>query len=203
MQEGLEKTASCYGQIRLIRHQLSDIKGLRCTGQRTIRSRMNYLYRLARYRSDKEERPERMVIAAAQRARQYYDKNPVVTLSSNLLGRLELIVKASADQKDLSQKIGELRETARKPLENMKLGEQTLYDNLTATNLEVWCQTAVVEQWPSFVKFTEFLSRFWNEGKDLDASLNDAKLYKIYWQVFFRTLRKLYKLSPERREAHA
>jgi len=208
MQEGLgEKRHQGYGQIRFIRHQLSDIKGIcDALGAENNYKKPDELSLSACKILDqiKEERLERMVIAtAAQRARQYYDKNPAVTLSSNLLGRLELIVKASADQKDLSQKIGELRETARKPLENMKLGEQTLYDNLTATNLEVWCQTAVVEQWPSFVKFTEFLSRFWNEGKDLDASLNDAKLYKIYWQVFFRTLRKLYKLSPERREAHA
>ena len=127
------------------------------------------------------------------------------TLSSNLLGRLELIVKASADQNDLSKKIEELRKTARKQLEDMKLGEQTLYDNLTATKLEVWCRTAVETQWQSFAEFTEFLSKFWNEGKDLEASLNDEKLYKIYWQAFFRTLRKLYKLSPgqERRNAHA
>lgn len=207
MQEGLgEKRHQGYGQIRFIGHE---IKGF--YDKQEARSNYNKPDELSLWvckilEQIKEERLERMVIAtAAQRARQYYDGNSAVTLSSNLLGRLELIVKASVDQKDLSQKIGKLRETARKPLENMKLGEQTLYDNLTATNLEVWCQTVVKKQWQSFAEFTKFLSKFRNKGKDLEASLNDEKLYKIYWQVFFRTLRKLYKLSPgqEGREAHA
>lgn len=215
MQEGLgERRHQGYGQIRFIKYHLPEINRFYDEPDAgKDYKKPDELSPLAWkiLNQTKDKRLERMVIAtAAQRARQYYDgnsvgPNPKIILSSNLLGRLEAIVKASTGQDDLSKKTGELRETARKPLEDMKLWEQTLYSNLTATNLEVWCQTAVVEQWSSFVKFTEFLSKFWNEGKDLDASLNDAQLYKIYWQVFFRTLRKLYKLSSreERREAHA
>ncbi|MGI6033419.1 MAG: RAMP superfamily CRISPR-associated protein [Coriobacteriales bacterium] len=131
---------------------------------------------------------ERIVVATAnQRASEYYDKNKgKVKLSSNLLGRLERIVQDSTCQDELTDIIKTLRETALKPLTEMKLSDSTdssLFQELTDMKLDKWCKRHMGNEAELAMKFhTEFSLR------DLDTSL-----YKKYWQVFFRTLRKLYK----------
>lgn len=204
MQEGLgEKRHQGYGQIRFIRHHLTEINGFyneTVIRAQEVRPAVFSLAVRGILEAIRKEGFERIVTtAAALRAREYYDANsPNLVLSSNLLGRLETMVKASTSPQDLSDKTLKLRKPARERLEKMRLREQTLCQDLTASGIEDWCRAAAIEQCNLLMNFTQFLYGRNNQ----DNSLDYEPQYKAFWQVFFRTLRKLYKLG-ERREARA
>lgn len=196
MQEGLGEKRHRYGQIRFIRHYLAEVNGFYNEAVVRAQEMRPAVFSLAVrgiLKAIRNEGLERIVTtAAAQRAREYYDANsPSLILSSNLLGRLEAMAKASISPKDLSDKVLELRKPARERLKKMRLRQQTLCNDLTEPKIEEWCRAAVTEQCNLLTDFTRFLYGRNNQ----DNSLDYEQQYKIFWQVFFRALRKLYKFS--------
>lgn len=195
MREGLgERRNQGYGQIRFIRQ-------LPCPNQLYQQDNIPSSYEepdeissLAQtiLRKVQEDYIDRIVIAtAAERARQYYDKNYPLPLSSNLLGRLEAMVKESNGPDDLATRIKEkLQEKAKRPLQDMKLGGKCLYDDLTEVQLELWPEKETRDKWNIIVKVS----------RELDDKLNISVKYKLYWQVFLRTLRKLDKKPADKKK---
>jgi len=188
MREGLgEKRPLGFGQVRFVR-SLPEAEGFN-------KSELSPKYNKPENPSDLAKRimaqiykdsMERITVAtAAHRADSFCNKNNIQKLSSNLLGRLERMVQDSQNPGDLAGKINELREKAMKPLKELRLNESNLFEELTNMKLEDWLQNAVENE----LKLTNKLR------DEFDIKLNDADLYKKYWQVFLRTLRKRYKES--------
>lgn len=123
-----------------------------------------------------------VVAAAAKRSKEYYSGNKSIRLSSNLLGRLETICRNSKNAKDFAEKIEKLRETAREPLEKMCLCNRRLYDDLIGLKLETICPQYVQSD---HVKLLEKMAKFVGIAVTPD--------YKVFWRVFFQTMRKLQK----------
>ena len=128
---------------------------------------------------------ERVVIAtASQRASMYFrentDENDKDLLSSNLLGRLERIVQDSQSQRDLANMVSKLREKAIKPLQEIRLNQSNIFEELKDMKLENWCIRHMRDEARLAKTFQE----------EFGLSDLDPNLYKTYWQVFFRTLRK-------------
>lgn len=199
MQEGLgEKRHLGFGQVKFVR-SLPSVKEYYFSGLKKEFDKPGEITPLAERIIEQiyQDYYERVVLSAAnQRASNYYANNSNVRLSSNLLGRLERIVQDSQDPKDLAGKINELRAKARGPLIDMKLNDAELFEELTDIKLEQWRQVAAQAEWDLLRRFKH---EFGLEEKNVD-------LYKKYWQVFFRTLRQLYKaenISKERRDSNA
>lgn len=199
MQEGLgERRNQGYGQVQFIRQ-------IPYLNQFYDRSNLSTPYgkpdnftplSLNIITKAKKDYLERMIIAtAAKRARRYYENNITLSsnlatlVSSNLLGRLEAMVKESTSSADLSNKVKKLRETALKPLQETKVSGKSLYDDLTTLQLEVWCQ-AETDHWKGMQKFNKYI----------DDNIDVSSMYKIYWQVFLRVLRKLNKNAISKKE---
>ncbi len=128
---------------------------------------------------------ERIVLATAtRRASEFHKKNKEkVSLSSNLLGRLERMVQDAQNPEDLAGKIRELRGKAANPLYEMKLNHASLFEELTNMKLEDWCRGAVENEWKLANKLQE----------EFDIKQDASDLFRNYWQAFLRTLRQLYK----------
>lgn len=185
MREGIgEKCNLGYGQVRLVRCVPMPQESCKFIDYEypkpdelpsTVKKIMRTVY---------EERLLRLVVTvAAARAKEYYEENKTgQELNTSLLGRLERICEESSDIRDFSNSIQKLRPKAAKPLNEMMLGSSSLFNNLTATDLEKWCRKYEGE-WRSLEKTAEYLE----EPKSIDS------FYKDYWRVFFRTLRKLKK----------
>lgn len=195
MREGLgERRNQGYGQLRFIRQLPYPNQFYQPENTPSSYEKSDEISTLAKKILEliKEDYIERMVIAtAAERAGQYYYNNRPFQLSSNLLGRLEAIVKNSENPSDLTAKIDQLREKAKKPLQDTKLGGKSLYDDLTDVQLELWCEKETRDQWNIIVKVS----------RETDDKLNISYKHKqLYWQVFIRTLRKLDKKAADKKK---
>lgn len=194
MREGLgEKRNQGYGQVRFVRQLPCPNQFYHQDNIPTSYEKPDELSSLAQKILDrvKKDYIERMVIAAAaEKARKYYFENIPFPLSSNLLGRLEAMVKESENPSDLAGKIDELRKKAKEPLQNIRLGGKSLYTDLTDVQLELWCEKETREQWNIIVKVS----------REMDNKLNISDKYQLYWRVFLRTLRKLDKKAADKKE---
>lgn len=135
---------------------------------------------------------ERVVLAtASRRASEYYEKNKGKDLLSfNLLGRLERIVQDSPSQSNLTDIVNTLRDKAIIPLKEMRLFKSNLFEELANMKIEDWCGSHLHDE-------AELAKNF---KKEFGLTEKDANLYKKYWQVFFRTLRKRYKAKKINKE---
>lgn len=119
---------------------------------------------------------------AFDKAREFNKKR----LSNSLLGRLELILKASTSDEAFKNKIEGLRKTAEDQLKSCRNERTTLYNELISkkpalenifNNL-----TSDLDQLANLVQF--------NIRKDEEFK---NELYKLHWLTFFRMMRKLNK----------
>lgn len=144
------------------------------------------------------DRTERLVIAsAAQKAGEYFNNNDKV-LTSSLLGRLEVMLKSSDRQDIFRSQVEALQEKTSRQLKDYHYKNRTLYEDLLESNIRENCKMALYLEVEEIEKFAALVF----------IEVEYQRFYNLYWQVYFRTLRKLNKSSgnkminsnpPERR----
>lgn len=202
MQEGIgEKRHLGFGQVRLM-HSLPEINGISSNNRKVEIDKPDMVSGLANQIISwiYNDYQERIILATAtRRASSYYENNKEnnkendkeIKLSTNLIGRLERIIQESRSPADLAEQIKQLRDKAQNPLRKYNLNkESNLFDDLTNMNLETWRKSTDTDMFKLLNKL----------GEDFALEVNDKELYKKYWQVFLRTLRKAYKEADKKKE---
>lgn len=131
-----------------------------------------------------DHRKRLLATAAIKRAKDYYQN---ANLSSHLLGRLERICQSSTDATDFSNKVNNLRKKALDAIKEVRTNNFSLYNDLTKIELDKWCHSN------KKTGLTELL--------DYLPQQNDKDEYKLFWQVFFRTIRRLRKQEEQKKLA--
>jgi CRISPR-associated protein Csx10 len=113
-------------------------------------------------------------------------------ITKSLIGRLESFVKGSVDFNNFKEKLNKdiLRKPAKDQLENCKIGNNTFYEYLNNTEINV----SKVMNSSNFNSLSdELLINIYNPSED---SKFNKELFKKYYLTFFAFLRKLIK-SPK------
>ncbi len=107
-------------------------------------------------------------------------------LSNSLLGRLELILKASASDKDFKNKIEKLREIAKGQLKRCRNERLTLYDELMSESPDL------ENIFNNLIKGLDQIANLAQFNFRKDKGFKN-ELYRLYWLTFFRRMRNLNK----------
>lgn len=189
MVEGIgEKRHMGYGQVRFMTCQMPDIKGCFPHYDKQYEKPEGLVPGIIKeiLTNIINHQLNRIVAATAlERAKAYSEENKYNRLSSNLLGRLERIIEGSLNTERMKTEIEMLRKKAKDPLEEFTFNRTSLYNDLTEMKLKKWCEEQRDKHWRKLTAISKYI----------DYELIPD--YKLYWRVFLRTMRKLYKKQQQ------